>query len=181
MRNLIFAIPLLLILARCSSPNQGEIAQLDSLLVLMDSAKSVVHKLDSGLIFQRRTQINKNLYKISASADTMPREDIFLIDKYSSYFKAYSKWSGQIEMLYDEVEIVPMQLTNLKTDLSKNLIEEEKIAEYVKTESEMARVLIESIMKMDMGMKKINEPYIETEEKIILLIQRLESEKPIES
>ena len=74
-----------------------------------------------------------------------------------------------------------MQLTNLKTDLSKNLIEEEKIEEYVKNESEMARALFESIIKMDKGMNKINEPYLETEEKIILLIQRLESEKPIES
>ena len=122
MRRLIFVIPVLLILARCSSPYKSEIRQLDSLLVLLDSAKTVVHKLDSGLIFERKRNSFQNLAIISSITDTLSREDVFLLDKYSSYLKAYNKWSTRLMALYGEVEVIPMQLINLKKDLSKNLI-----------------------------------------------------------
>ena len=181
MRRLIFVIPVLLILAQCSSPYKSEIRQLDSLLVLLDSAKTIVHKLDSGLIFERKRNTFRNLAIISTMTDTLAREDVFLLDKYSSYLKAYNKWSSRLIALYEEVEVIPMQLINLKKDLSKNLIEKERSVGYMKNEMEMARLVIQAVFTLDEGLRKNNEVYIETEEKVILLIQRLESQKQIES
>jgi len=181
MSKIIFIIPLILILTRCSTPYQGEVAQIDSLLVLMDSAKSVVYKIDTGLMFQRTIQMQNNLAKLSSLVDTLPKKYLLDINNYSMYYKAYRTWSSRIGTLYEEVEVIPMQLTNLRTDLSKNLIEKEKVAEHLKNETEMARLIIESVKRLDVGLKKINQPYIDTEEKVILLIQRLESEKQPES
>ncbi|HAW52156.1 MAG TPA: hypothetical protein DCX54_07500 [Flavobacteriales bacterium] len=181
MRKLIFVIPVLLIFARCSSHYKGEIAQLDSLITLLDSAKNVVHKLDSGLLFQRKRAVFHNLAVISSTTDTLSRDDVFLLDTYSSYLKAYNKWSSRLLALYEEVETIPMQLKNLKLDLSKNLIPKEQAEKYVKNESEMARLVIEAVFKLDRGFRDNNEPYIETEEKVLLLIKRLESQKQTES
>ena len=181
MRKLIFALPVLLIFARCSSPYTSEIAQLDSLLTLLDSAKTVLHKVDSGLIFQRKRASLHNMSVISTTTDTLTREDIFLLDTYASYSKGYKKWSTRIVALYEEVETIPMQLRNLKKDLSKNLIPTDKSAQYMRNESDMARLVIEAVFKLDEGVKRNNAPYIETEEKILLLIQRLESQKQLES
>lgn len=181
MRKLIFIIPLLLILAQCTSPYKGEIAQLDSALLALDSAKQTLHNLDTGLIYQRYRQINENLLRLSSIDDTLTKEDAFLIDAYSSQFKAYTRWSGQIAPLYEEVEVVPSQIENLKIDLSKNLIDKEKTSEYVKNEIEMAKYVTASVYKMQLGTVKINQTYLDTEEKIILLIQRIKSDKQPES
>jgi len=70
-----------------------------------------------------------------------------------------------------------MQLENLKQDLSKNLIDENQAALYLKNESVAAITLSQVIFQMQNGLNSIDSVYIVCEEKILHLIERLEALK----
>lgn len=177
MRKLIFILPLALIFARCSNPYQGKISEIDSLLVLMDSAKMVMNKLDTGLIFERRLSVRNNVNLIAALKDSLSKDDVIFLDQYSAYYKTYNKWGLKVNSLYDECHVIPMQLSNLRNDMAKKLIEPEKAEQYFSIEKQNSLTVFNMVMQLDEGLKSINGPFLLTEEKVILLIQRLESEK----
>ena len=181
MNRLLFLLPFVFILTNCSSPYKAEIQQLDVLSLRLDSARLVMNKLDTGLLFSRIRESEKKLAHINTLSDTLTKEDIYLIDSYVSYSRSYGKLTRQVYTLYEDVEVLPMQVENLITDLSNNAISKEKCVQYMQNETEMAEIVINKVGQINAALTRSSDPYIEIEEKIILLIQRLESENSIES
>ncbi|MEQ8324830.1 MAG: hypothetical protein RIC15_03795 [Vicingaceae bacterium] len=176
MRKFIFIIPLTLLFAQCSTPYTAEISRIDSLITLMDSAKVLVSKVDSGIVHQRRRLCEKNMKRIVELTDTVSREEVFMLDRYGAFQKAYTKWGSKMGLLSEEVEVIPVQLRNLRTDLSKNLIPQEKVRTYLENEEFAAVAVYQTCQQMYTGLQSIDKAYLEAEEKVLLLIQRLESE-----
>ena len=176
-KALVFILPLLFSLNACKNPHEARIQEIETLLFALDSAKTVLHKMDTGLIFKRNRDCNARINSINRLADTVSRDAVFLIDEYARYQKAYRKAIQKIYPFFEEIEVLPMQLENLKQDLSKNLIDDNQAAQYLKNESVAAITLSQVIFQMDNGLNSIDSAYIVCEEKILHLIERLEALK----
>ena len=176
-KAIIFLFPLLISLNACKNPHEVKIQEIETLLYVLDSAKTVLHKMDTGLIIKRNRDCDERLTSISNLADTVSRESVFMIDEYARYQKAYRKAIQKIYPFFEEIEVLPRQLENLKQDLAKNLIDENQAALYLKNESVAAMTLSQVIFQMDNGLNSIDSLYIVCEEKILHLIERLEALK----
>jgi len=174
---LIFLFPLLLSVNACKNPHETRIQEIETLMFALDSAKTVLHNMDTGMVIRRYRSCNENLQRISALADTVGRDDVFLIDEYARYQKAYRKALEKIGPFFEEIEVLPMQLENLKKDLSKNLIDEKQATSFLKNESHAAITLSQVIFQMSNGLQSIDADFIVCEEKILHLIERLEALK----
>ena len=165
------------LLFACGTKFEEEIAVIDRLQASLDSAKIAVYKWDTGKVYKRITQIEYNVAYIANNKDTLSRDDAFLIDEYSNCRKYYMKMSMKFPAIYENIETLPMQLKNLKKDLSKNLIEKEKATEYLLNEEEMAFGLLENIIVIDRRFESLDATYDSSHEKIIHLIQTIDSSK----
>ena len=163
-------------IASCTSPHQGYINQVDSLNVLVDSSEKMFLSIDTSLVYGNLRTAESNFQEVSAYYDTLTREIAFLLDEYYSYKKAYKKWGGKIKPFYDEFEVVRMQLEDLKTDLEKDLIPQEKIDEYYEHEMLHIHDMMEIVVSMKTGLELIHPKFDAANEKVSLLLDSLRQE-----
>ena len=176
MNRLIYISALAVLLTMCSNPYQKEIAEIDSTLITLDSARKILSAVDEAILNDRLSKGEEALADIEKSTDSLAKEDAYLIDDFHSYVKAYSRWMPRLSIMKEEIEVIPRQLENLRTDLSKNLIEKEKAREYMNKEMAAATSLMQSIHDLGMGLNDIDSAYQEAEKKVLLLKERLESQ-----
>ena len=175
MKNVIVLFLGVIGLQACSTKFTQEIAEIDRLLFSLDSAKVVMMSWDTGKVYRRiKTVENKVGYFIQHN-DSASKETAILIDEYSNCQKYYRKMSMRFPAMFENIETIPMQLENLKTDLSKNLIEEEKAMQYLSTEKLAAEGLLESVRMIDNRFPSLDSTFEQTHEKILHLIQAIDS------
>lgn len=175
MKRFVLLLVTTITLFSCKSPYVSEIAGIDSLLVALDSAKIKLHKLDTGLVYQRIREANKNLNFITNKVDSVNKEQGIALDTYHNSRKYYSRLSERFPALFEQVETIPMQLKNLRNDLSKNLIEKDLAEKYYTNELTAAHSVIENIDQITERMVSLNESYEQSREKILLLIQSVDT------
>ena len=183
MRTLTLITVLLLFASSCSTKYETEIAKIDNWLVNLDSAKKQLHSMDTGLVYKRIVMSDKNLAIIFKTKDTIERSYAFLIDDYANCKKLYGKIAQKFPSLFEEIETIPRQLENLKTDLSKNLIEKEKVDGYMLNEGMAAENIIRIIKESETSINNLDAVFNESHEKILHLIQTLDDgdENDVES
>ena len=147
---------------------------IDSLLVVLDSSKTVLYNLDTGLVYKRINTCARNLNYIYNNKDSVSKEQAFVIDDYALCRKYYGKFAQKFPRLFDEIETVPRQLEYLKKDLSKNLIAKDKADKFLYDEQLAAEIIIESIFKMAIRFESLDKSFEESHEKILHLIQTID-------
>ncbi len=165
------------LLTSCSNSYSPEIKVIDSLLVALDSSKTVLYNLDTGQVYRRIKTCTRNINYIYNNDDTVNREQAFFIDDYSLCRKYYGKIAQKFPRLFEEIETVPKQLENLKRDLSKNLISQDKAAKFLAEEQRAAEIIVENILQIAERFKSLDKSFIESHEKILNLIQTIDSSK----
>ena len=176
MKNLLYLSVLALSMAACSTKYTSEISEIDTLIKTLDSARVQFERVDTAMVHGRFRSATANLAQVGSLTDTVSKEEALMLDRYNSYLKAYRKWSPKIEVVREQLEVVPRQLENLSTDLSKNLIEEEKVVQYLDNERRAVVSLKQTITDMEIGLSNIDQASTETEEKVLLLIDRLRNQ-----
>ena len=78
-------------------------------------------------------------------------------------------------VIYEEIETIPVQLENLKSDLSKNLIPKEKAKKFLTVEYMAAESLISGIETLNQAMDELDMSFPESREKILHLIQTIDT------
>lgn len=170
--TLILAISLF---ASCSNSYVSEIKTIDSLLISLDSSRSVLYGLDTGLIYQRIRTSTNNINYIFNHNDSVNREQAFIMEDYVLSRKYYSRMAQKFPRLFEDIETVPRQLENLKKDLSKDLIPKDKAPKYIMEEKIAAESMIVSINQIAQRLESLDKTYIESHEKILHLIQTIDS------
>jgi hypothetical protein len=176
-------IPILIafmVFSSCGHQHSEKVRTIDSLLILMDSAAKTLTQLDSGKLFKYRRDGAAYVQQIRSLTTNLSKEDALVLDQFLGIHRAFRKWSERVPDYYEEIYIVPQQLEDLKHDLSRGLIKEEDISDYFDRERLAAISLFESIVAAKTGLESVEPRYLENEEKIIALIQRLEAEKQVE-
>lgn len=183
MRILTLLTTLIIFVSSCSTKYETEIAQIDDLLIRLDSAKKQLHSMDTGLVYKRIKMCDKNLSIIFTTKDTIDKSNAFLIDDYGNVKKMYGRVAQKFPRLFEDIETIPRQLENLKTDLSKNLIEEDKAKEYMLNEGVAAESIIQIIQQSETQIDNLNSVFTESHEKILHLIQTIDDsdENTVES
>lgn len=175
MRLLIPIFLITLIFHNCGTKYEAEIHEIDSLLVVMDSTRKTIKLVNGEMIRERHMYCIDRMNYLGSLTDTLGRKDAFLLDHFGGVCKAYRKWNEKFKNLEKHVEVVPQQLQNLRKDLSKNLIDSAEAAAYLKNEKEAVGSLHQTVADMERGLRSIEERYHEYDQKILLLIQKLES------
>lgn len=174
MRNLIFLLPLLALFVKCSTPYQSEIKEIDSLLVVLDSAKFILNQVDYEVLLETKAHGEAKFIRLNELVDTVGKKEAILLDQYGALLKAYRKWGEKYPAFEEYVEVIPMQLKNLKKDLSNNLLDPDEAIIYLENESIATMSIYESINQMYSGLNSIEESFQQYDEKVLHLIQRLE-------
>lgn len=159
----------------CRNPYQAEIQKIDSMLLRLDTVRVTLNQIDTALINKRIKKIDEVLKKVMADYDTVDRERAFLIDDYYNIRKYYSKGLSRLSVFYDEIEVIPAQLKNLKTDLSKNLIETDKASLYLLNEEMAVEGIYSGITGLASRFETLHRDFEKTDKKILLLIQTPEN------
>ena len=173
----IIAITLLSVLAltACKSPYVSEISEIDSLLVELDSAKKILYMQDTGKAFERIRVVEQNIAKLYRRMDTVSPEEAIVIGNYANFRKYYSKWVKRFPTYFESIETIPVQLKNLRTDLTKNLIPEDKVDGYFNNEKKAAGELVKGIHDMKSNFDFMDMSFDSNHEKILHLIQSLDT------
>lgn len=141
--------------ASCSGPQYPkEIASLDSTLVQLDSAEKNLQSLDSVKIFSAIESIDKDMHYIQVhfsrvSKDSlMDRETATFLTDYRSVLKPLKLYKREHRKLSSDIDYSQLQITNLKRDLEKGLVEEKDVQQYVETERTEAHKTIQTTKKI---------------------------------
>ncbi len=177
MKNLILVFTALITIASCSNKFSEEIKEINSMMASLDSAKEVLYSIDTGKVFSRIKEIESTLQRIIEVNDSVNKEEALLIDDYMLNKKYYTRISGRFNSLFEHIETIPMQLKNLKSDLSKDLIEKEKASQYLENEKMATESVLRSIRLINERLIGLNEEYDKTYEKVLILIQKKEEAK----
>lgn len=159
----------------CKNPYQAEIHKIDSMLVSLDTVRTILYQIDTAQINKRIRKIDEVLKKIMTNYDTVDRERAFLIDDYYNIRKYYNKGLSRLGVFYEEIEVIPAQLKNLKTDLSKNLIASDKADLYLLNEEMAVEGICSGITGLASRFETLDRDFEKTDKKILLLIQTPES------
>ena len=171
MRTITALLLFALFTSTCKNPYQAEIQKIDSMLVRLDTVRTILYQIDTVLINNRIKKIDEVLKKIMANYDTVDRENAFLIDDYHNVKKYYIKGSSRLGVFYEEIEVIPAQLKNLKADLSKNLIEGDKASLYLLNEEMAVEGICSGITGLANRFETLNKDFEKTDKKILPLIQ----------
>lgn len=124
----------------------SRIAELDSLSLQLHTARDLYNTIDSAgakLIFD---EVNKTLGKVNELVkDTLTREQAMLISQYRMIKKPLKEYLQRLPVTQKEIAVTAKQLKDLSHDLSKGLIPEKDADLHVKKESELARLLINTL------------------------------------
>ena len=164
----------------CNTEYETELATIDSLLVKLDSARSILYTIDTTTAFQRLESAEENIRLIQGMGIALSREDLFLLDEYNSNRKAYSRWNARLSIFYEEIETIPVQLRNLRRDLSRILIEREEAGKFMNSESTAVLAITTGITDMSKRFALLDKSFPPLQEKILNLIVKLEDEKKAE-
>lgn len=175
MKLLLPVLTLLLFGTSCSNNYQAEITAIDGLIVRLDSAKQLLQLLDTGRVFGRMDDMEKNVKLISTYADSINREEALVIEEYRVLKRAYEKSVKNVQFIYEDIETIPVQLENLKKDLSKNLVEPDKAQAYLLNETLAAESVFEAISDAYNQVANMENRYHISQEKILHLIQTLDN------
>jgi len=141
-----FGIIILLFSNSCKNSHTKEIATLDSLMQVVANAENSLLEIDSVKIQKYADEIMETLHKFKEETKTPPSaEDAELLLNYRTSAKSFYAFNKNRKYLNEELFLSIQQLSNLKKDLQKNLISEEKAFEYYKTEVMETRKLLDLI------------------------------------
>jgi hypothetical protein len=179
MKTFITLILAVSLFASCSNSYTSEIKTIDSLLISLDSSRNLLYAMDTGLVYKRIQTCTDNINYIFNHNESVNREQAFIIDDYSLCRKYYSKFAQKFPRLFDDIETVPRQLENLRKDLSKDLIPKEKASKFLIEEQLAAESMIESINQMAQRFESLDRSFIDSHEKILHLIQTIDSSEVV--
>jgi hypothetical protein len=175
MKSLIPIFSFLLFISSCTSPYVTEIQIIDSLSVSLEKAKIQLKSLDTGMVFRNMREVEKNVGLIVKHKDSIGKEEVILVEEYQIIRRNYEKLTVKLPTFYEDIETIPVQLSNLKKDLSKNLIPDEKAHEYLANEMTAAESMIEAVTALNKSLDNLNKRFDVSQEKILHLIQSLDS------
>lgn len=177
MRFSLFLVFISFILFSCSRVHEAGIKSIDSLLVELDSARIRLYKLDTGKVYRHIRQIENEVKTVVSQGKAVTKENALILEKYNNARKGYSKFAERFPILFEEIETIPAQLRNLRSDLSKNLIEKEEAVLYLSKEIMAATALIQTIEGIESGIVRMDALFDESKEKVLHLIQSADTLK----
>lgn len=175
MKALIPLLSVFLFFFSCTSPYVAEIQIIDSLSVSLERAAAQLKDLDTGRVNRNMQDVVRNVKTIVKHKDSISKEDVIMVEEYQIIKRNYEKLMVKMPRLYEDIETIPVQLTNLKKDLSKNLIPDEKAHEFVANEATAAESMIKAITDMKASIDNLNKRFDVSQEKILHLIQSLDT------
>ena len=158
------------------NPHAEQIRQIDSLNTQLKALESTLARVDSAKVNERLRIQLENLNFAQSEMDTMPRHHAFLLDKYNQYKKAYSKWGAKIPAFYKERALRLNQLQDLKADMENEARSADTLNNYFSQELENIKLLTNIVNSMEVNLESIEQPYLETHDKVTHLIDSLRNE-----
>lgn len=105
--------------------------QIDSLQLMLDSSEMALKSIDSAKVREMGITSGKNLKDANSNIkDSLKLEDGLLLSDYKYVHKAFDKYPEKNETFFEEIAFSKKQLTDLYSDLEKNLIDSAKAVEY---------------------------------------------------
>lgn len=140
-----------LLLGSCSDTEYTkEISALDSVKLRLDSAETMISKLDTTRMGQMVRQIQHDLHEVEVFYRDMPKDSIIdknaatILSDYRSVRKPLSTAYTQVPKLQKEIDYSQSQIENLIHDLKRNNIEKKDVEQYVRIEMTEAEKAIQN-------------------------------------
>lgn len=154
MRYLSFIISsvFLSILFSCSPKgNEAHIAQLDSLLVIVDSCQIRLERMQNDVPVDSLFELSSNQMKLVTELYTDSTDQQFWVVTMSDYYaahKAFKRVRSRRETLNEEIVVCRKQIEDLKHDERKGLVPQEKSLEFFERELMAVQALQENVNVM---------------------------------
>lgn len=181
MRTLLFTCISLFSLLLCScGPGdryKDEVNTLDSLVVSLDKAEKLFNSIDSAGARKYYENVNAGLGHISELVkDTLSRDQAMLISQFRSVKKPLKDYLQRLSVTYEEIAVTRKQLQDLSHDISKGLMPEKDIKHHVQKETELARLLINTLNMSHESMGVCMKRYEVINPRIDSLVQVMEND-----
>ncbi len=182
MRRITLFILLTTIFASCNqTPYKSEIAELDKLIVKLDSAKTILQNVDTNGYrdYAKRFQTNLNFVTnhFRNSEDTIGRDLALFMADYRSLKKPYMNFHGTYDQASRELEFTEKQLLTLKHDLQYNLLDSTVVRKMFKRELEETNEIVDLVKRIDFGDDYTRELASKLEPKMDSVIVALKNQK----
>lgn len=170
-----FSCLALLFILACNRPSfEKELKQLDSLNTTLSQVMLTLNAVDTTMIHERLSEQIEQFSFIHRNADTISRENAFVLDRYAQCKKAYSTWGKKLPLLKSEAQLRKNQLEDLRNDLEKALVESEEALTYVQTETKNIRQLADITTQMHKGLEFTNGRYDEIRRRVEEIIKEIQ-------
>ncbi len=156
MRKTILLLSLAALFASCNqTPYKAEIAELDRLIVKLDSAKNILQNVDTNGYrdYAKRFQSNLNFVTnhFRNSKDTIDRDLALFMADYRSLKKPYLNFHSTYDQAARDLEFTEKQLLTLKHDLEHNLLDSIVVRKMFDREVEETNAIVDLVKRIDFG------------------------------
>lgn len=137
---LILSIPLLLFMGSCRENRQQAkiIQRIDSLFMVVDTAKNVLAQIDTGLLRKEAATIDSLSPAISDKIDS---SKAIVIRQLELIKKSFNDCADLLPSLKNEIDYSEVQLRNLKKDIEKGYTDPEQAESYYRQEKQALKVV----------------------------------------
>ncbi len=126
------------LLSSCTHKEDKELATLDTFNIFIKKADSLYATIDYKKLNETVISINEKLKLIDQkyNGDTISKETALIIENYKGIGNVLTQFYNQSKKLEEEIEESEKQIADLRHDIEKNIVKEEKMEEYVEREKE---------------------------------------------
>ncbi len=129
-------LSLLLFAIGCGpSISEEKLNQIGELETILDSSEARVLSIDTALAKQLADTFELKLYFFQYKLkDTLPREEATFIDTWYGMRKTVRKYSRNVDLILNEINISKKQMQDLRFDAENGLLDEKQFDDYISLE-----------------------------------------------
>ena len=126
------------LLSSCTHSEVKELSTLDTFNLFIKKADSIFATIDFQKLNETVISINSKLKLIDQtySGDTISKETAVIIENYKGIGNVLTQFNNQSNKLEEEIKESEKQIADLRHDIEKHIVKEEKIEEYIEREKE---------------------------------------------
>lgn len=169
-----------LLLFSCGAPDSRFISQVESLEKTIFASEQSLQGIDTSKIGNYFRISNENLKFIQENMDTMDKQTAILVADYSASRKSLRMFLENYSDVSKELGYSKKQLNDLKTDIEKNLVAEDKFTDYYSAESKSVdklSELVENLVQWYSSALKMYEAKSPAVERLILQMREEKERK----
>lgn len=118
----------------CKDAYTNEFGHVDGLLKILDFSEETLHSVDTTTLFDKIIFLEQAIDKIQAENDTLTKEAAIAADQFIGSYKPLFELSKNYKNYQQEIDLIRVQLTNLKQDLNNGIISKELFSTYYESE-----------------------------------------------